>query len=120
MGTYDTRGGSPRHDPSFDIDLPCVICGNDPFYCTCPECPVCGAHGDPNCYENHGLTRKEKRMKFTLNFNMDNESFADDMRFQVDTILREISENVFDERTYGVVKDLYGNIIGRWDIEEGE
>ena len=31
MGTYDTRGGSPRHDPSFDIDLPCVICGNDPF-----------------------------------------------------------------------------------------
>jgi hypothetical protein len=57
MGTYDTRGGTPRHDPSFDEDLPCAICGKDPYECECPECPVCGAAGDPKCYKEHDLQK---------------------------------------------------------------
>lgn len=25
--------------------------------CICPKCLVCGARGDPECYERHGLVR---------------------------------------------------------------
>ena len=54
MGTYDTRGGTPRHNPEFDIDYPCDICHLDPSGdCTCPECEVCGASGDPACINTH-------------------------------------------------------------------
>lgn len=60
MGTYDTIGGTPRHDPMFDYDPPCEICGNDPFDCTCPECPKCGTVGDPKCYVNHGLEQPKE------------------------------------------------------------
>ena len=40
---------------------PCEVCGGDPesvtgrFACICPECPECGAFGDPACYPAHGL-----------------------------------------------------------------
>lgn len=41
---------------------PCLICGGDPergsgekYACVCPECPECGAFGDPACYPGHGL-----------------------------------------------------------------
>ena len=37
---------------------PCECCGRDVEAangCICPECPECGATGDPNCYSNHGL-----------------------------------------------------------------
>ena len=37
MGTYDTRGGTPRHDTNFDYDYPCETCGKDPYDCMCPE-----------------------------------------------------------------------------------
>ncbi len=60
MGTYDTRGGTPRHDPMFDYDPPCAICGKDPSGdCDCPECPKCGTVGDPKCYIEHGLKQPE-------------------------------------------------------------
>ena len=56
MGTYDTKGGTPRHDPAFDYDPPCEVCGFDPASdCNCPECPVCKETGNPKCYKEHGL-----------------------------------------------------------------
>jgi len=59
MGTYNTRGGYPKHDPSFDYDPPCEICGKFPEDCICPECPVCGNYGDPKCYQEHGLIKTQ-------------------------------------------------------------
>jgi hypothetical protein len=44
----------------YDYDPPCRVCGLDPAgSCICPECPVCGAQGDPKCYgfDGHGLFR---------------------------------------------------------------
>ena len=41
MGTYDTRGGYPRHDPMFDEDPPCDGCGKDPYDCECILCHIC-------------------------------------------------------------------------------
>lgn len=40
---------------------PCECCGRDaevwgePGGCICPECPQCGAVGDPECYAHHNL-----------------------------------------------------------------
>lgn len=56
MGTYDTIGGTPRHDPNADYDLPCEICDKDPALCECPECPICHEVGNPKCYKEHGLS----------------------------------------------------------------
>ena len=35
MGTYDTIGGTPRHDPAFDCDPPtvCLECEIEPDDC---------------------------------------------------------------------------------------
>ena len=55
MGTYDTIGGTPRHDPMADFDPQCNICGLEAGSCVCPECAVCMEAGNPNCYQNHGL-----------------------------------------------------------------
>jgi uncharacterized paraquat-inducible protein A len=41
-------------------DWICEICHKHVDNCECPECPVCGDHGNPNCYENHGLKHEEK------------------------------------------------------------
>lgn len=38
-------------------DQPCAMCGQSADECCCPECPECGAYGDPHCYECHGLVR---------------------------------------------------------------
>lgn len=64
--------------PDYD-DYPCEICGELPDNCICPECPVCGAVGDPQCYkvrpkgyshlgDHHGLVRSEVQ-KFNLECN---------------------------------------------------
>jgi hypothetical protein len=37
MGTYDTRGGSPRHNPMFDADETCSGCSKTASECECPE-----------------------------------------------------------------------------------
>jgi len=49
-------------------DYPCDVCGGIPdgdpeshYTCICPECPVCGATGDPDCYAWHGLRRSEEQ-----------------------------------------------------------
>lgn len=61
MGTCDTIGGTPRHNPSFDMDPPCEVCGKPVDECQCEPCPQCGALGCPL----HGVKitpyRKKKR-----------------------------------------------------------
>jgi hypothetical protein len=46
----------PRYvvDPS-DEEVGCGCCGVELTSCLCPECPTCGATGDPRCYWEHGL-----------------------------------------------------------------
>ena len=51
-----------------DYDVPCDICGEEVDDCICPECPVCGSYGDPDCYINHGMRRTEEQ-KFSLECN---------------------------------------------------
>jgi hypothetical protein len=38
----------------YDDDYPCELCQVDPSWCACPTCGVCGAQGDPDCYDNEG------------------------------------------------------------------
>lgn len=38
-----------------DDDYPCMVCGQYEGFCECPECPVCGEYGNPECYKEHGL-----------------------------------------------------------------
>jgi hypothetical protein len=47
--------------PGEEPDPPCKTCGKDVDNCICPECPVCGVVGEPDCYleewrGGHGLT----------------------------------------------------------------
>ena len=46
------------------LDAPCTVCGAAPEDCVCPECPKCGAAGDPACYAagGHGLERTEEQI----------------------------------------------------------
>jgi len=54
-------------DEAAGVDQPCAVCCRPVDDCVCPECPVCGAQGDPACYadpprvEGHGmrLTREQ-------------------------------------------------------------
>ena len=36
-----------------DEEGPCEVCGQSVDHCICPECPKCGAAGDPRCYEDY-------------------------------------------------------------------
>ena len=38
MGTYDTRGGSPRHDPMMNYDPPGDDCKDPEEFGWCDEC----------------------------------------------------------------------------------
>jgi hypothetical protein len=48
-------------DEAAGVDQPCAVCAMDVADCCCPECPVCGENGNPQCYETsngdkrHGL-----------------------------------------------------------------
>jgi hypothetical protein len=44
--------------PPDDDEGPCEVCGLAVDNCICPECPVCGAQGDADCYDEPGLSRK--------------------------------------------------------------
>lgn len=41
---------------------PCDVCGHTDADCICPECPVCYEHGNPACYEKHGLIRTQAQI----------------------------------------------------------
>lgn len=49
-----------------DIDgcWDCAVCGESENCCPCPECPKCGAQGDPKCYDEHHmmLNREQRRL----------------------------------------------------------
>lgn len=44
--------GTPADEP-----CGCEVCLKDCDDCICPECPACGEHGNPKCYEEHGMIR---------------------------------------------------------------
>lgn len=46
-------------DPS---EGPCQVCGHSVDDCICPECPHCGEHGNPYCYDGHGLVRTQAQI----------------------------------------------------------
>lgn len=51
-----------EHDPNApwnQVDDYCEVCEKPVDKCRCPECPVCKVHGDPKCYQEHGLVRRE-------------------------------------------------------------
>ena len=52
-----------KEDASDDKDFPprCDVCGLKEADCICPACPVCGAYGDPKCYEEHGMERTNEQ-----------------------------------------------------------
>lgn len=47
-------------------DPRCDVCGNVSDDCVCPECPVCGTPGDPECYTNHGMERTEEQISAAI------------------------------------------------------
>ena len=60
---YPPGAANDPRAPWNQEDGPCAVCGNDVDDCICPECPECGSHGDPDCYEKHGLTRSDAQIK---------------------------------------------------------
>jgi len=55
MGKFDSYFDPP--EPPYG---PCLCCGNEEWEsCMCPECGVCGAHGDEKCYKDHGLVYQQ-------------------------------------------------------------
>jgi hypothetical protein len=43
-------------DDAMGVDAICEVCGKYADDCICPECPVCGEHGNAACYASHNLT----------------------------------------------------------------
>lgn len=57
----------------WDDEGPCEVCGKDVDRCICPECPECGVHGDPQCYDTehgHGLVKTPEQVE-SLRVEMD-------------------------------------------------
>lgn len=66
---YPPGAASDPAAPYNQVDPPCAVCGQFESKCICPACPVCGAVGDPNCYDvgagydgPHGLTRSPEQV----------------------------------------------------------
>lgn len=61
MGTYDTIGGTPRHDTSFDNEPPCKICTR---YCSKCKKPSkdCECLNGPECDKKCGEGITKMRM----------------------------------------------------------
>lgn len=68
----------------WDEEYPCEVCGEFPDDCICPECPKCGAHGDPYCYPTHGLHRTfEQKWNFACrNQQWEMENFAENQYYE--------------------------------------
>lgn len=49
--------------PGDEDDGPCDVCGKSIDDCICPECSVCSSHGDPVCYEKHGMVRTPEQLR---------------------------------------------------------
>jgi hypothetical protein len=46
----------------FGDEGPCECCGRDPAECICPECPICGEQGNPECYRKKVSITDEGRV----------------------------------------------------------
>jgi len=62
MGTFGWSYPPGCTHLPWDEEYPCDVCGNPSDSCICPECPICGANGDPKCYEEHGMIRSEEQV----------------------------------------------------------
>lgn len=49
--------GTPFDEPCY-----CELCGLPEEKCICPECPVCGSVGDPDCYKEHGMVLTQEQI----------------------------------------------------------
>lgn len=54
MSNYPPGAENDPYAPWNQPDEPCAICEWDPSHCRCPECPVCGVIGNPDCADEHG------------------------------------------------------------------
>jgi hypothetical protein len=45
----------------YDEPVICEVCYQSDTTCDCPECPVCGEFGRPECYEEGHLTLTPER-----------------------------------------------------------
>jgi hypothetical protein len=59
-------------------------------------------------------------MKFTVNFDCDNDAFAISPEFEVSRVLRQISKKVEDGFVNGPVMDFNGNRIGDWEFTDDD
>ncbi len=57
-----------------DLDPPCDVCGLDPCYCCCPDCPVCEGVATPECYKNGHIKSKLKSPYYIITASCDFES----------------------------------------------
>ncbi len=63
---------SSMHDDYLDPDKHllgaeyCEVCGRNTDDCACPECPACGATGDPKCYSKHGLAMTPAQLRAAM------------------------------------------------------
>jgi hypothetical protein len=53
-------GCTTRHiDEAMGVDAQCDVCKLDTDNCICPECPRCGCHGEPDCYDDFPKVEKD-------------------------------------------------------------
>lgn len=45
----------------FDEPCICEVCWQSDISCDCPECPICGEIGRPECYDEGHLVLSEER-----------------------------------------------------------
>jgi len=54
--------------------------------------------------------------EFCLNFDMENSAFDEDQSYEVQRILKKVSEQVKNGFEDGEIKDSNGNKIGEWSM----
>ena len=57
-------------------------------------------------------------MTFKLTFNCDNDAFTYNPEIEISRILIEVNYYVLEGKKAGIVVDINGNCIGRWEICE--
>lgn len=51
--SYPPGAENDPYAPYNQDSEPCAVCGRDDMECECPECPVCGEVGYPDCWVHH-------------------------------------------------------------------
>ena len=109
--------------PGDEPDPPCEVCGQSPDDCICPECRVCHAHGNPDCYDDlwigggHGMKRSLEQQigKLELEIAIDRENLRkqEDYLAEMKTWIacRDHAAN------FGIVCPSWGSLACYEDIE---